>query len=111
MRPLIRLAIGPAAAYACGRAGHGRSAETSARHPSVSRSSGQRVITLSRRIEDREGRFAGIVRASVLVQHFERHYKRMSLQSQGMVTLAMTDGLSAWPPRSRVPRATEPAHP
>ena len=60
--------------------------------PSLSRSSGQRVITVSRRIDDREGQFAGIVRASIPVQHFQRYYKRMSLGAQGMVTLATTDG-------------------
>lgn len=60
--------------------------------PSINRSSGQQVITVSRRIDDREGNFAGVVRASVSVQHFQRYYKRMSLGTQGMITLAMADG-------------------
>ncbi|MUI15955.1 diguanylate cyclase [Massilia dura] len=60
--------------------------------PIVSRITGEWVITLSRRWNDREGRFAGIVLATIPVRYFEQYYDRFSVGKQGSLMLALADG-------------------
>ena len=60
--------------------------------PIVSRSSGQWVITMSRRVNDAQGRFAGVVLAAIPVRYFQRYYERFSIGKKGMVMLAMANG-------------------
>lgn len=60
-------------------------------HP-VRHAGGQWVVTLSRRIDDRQGNFAGAVLAMIPVQYFQDYYERLSLGPQGAVVLAMADG-------------------
>lgn len=60
--------------------------------PIVGRSSGQWVITLSRRVNDAQERFAGVVLAAIPVRYFQRYYERFSIGRQGMVMLALANG-------------------
>jgi diguanylate cyclase (GGDEF)-like protein len=60
--------------------------------PIVSRSSGQWVITMSRRLNDADGNFAGVVLAAIPVSYFQRYYERFSIGRNGAVLLAFADG-------------------
>lgn len=57
-----------------------------------SRSTGDLIITLSRRINDSEGRFAGVALATLKVDYFKRFYDAYSLDPNGVISLALTDG-------------------
>lgn len=60
--------------------------------PIVSRSSGQAVLTLSRRWNQRDGRFGGTIHATIPVEYFQQYYKRFSVGQRGSMLLAMADG-------------------
>jgi diguanylate cyclase (GGDEF)-like protein len=60
--------------------------------PLLSRSSRDWVFTLSRRFNDREGRFAGVVLASIPVRYFQDFYDRLSIGRNGDTWLALADG-------------------
>jgi diguanylate cyclase (GGDEF)-like protein len=60
--------------------------------PIMSRSSGEWIITLSRRWNDRHGNFAGIVLATIPVGYFERYYNRFAVGRHGAMLLALADG-------------------
>ncbi|WP_263263776.1 sensor domain-containing diguanylate cyclase [Pseudomonas sp. RIT-PI-S] len=57
-----------------------------------SRSSGDLIITLSRRINDSEGRFAGVALATLKVDYFKRFYEAYALDPDGVINLALADG-------------------
>jgi diguanylate cyclase (GGDEF)-like protein len=57
-----------------------------------SRSTGDLIITLSRRINDAEGRFAGVALATLKVDYFRRFYQGYRLDPNGVISLAMADG-------------------
>ena len=58
-----------------------------------SRVDGQWSITLSRRIDDRQGRFAGVVRARVSVAFLQRFYRSFAIGPRGMISLVTTRGI------------------
>jgi len=57
-----------------------------------SRSTGDLIITLSRRINDAEGRFSGVALATLKVEYFKRFYESYSLDPDGVISLVMADG-------------------
>lgn len=57
-----------------------------------SRSSGELIIPVSRRIDDAEGRFAGVLLATIRLQYFVDYYARFRLDERGAITLALDDG-------------------
>ncbi|WP_156895785.1 sensor domain-containing diguanylate cyclase [Massilia putida] len=68
---------------------------------------GRQVVTVSRRIDDGDGRYAGLVLATIPVRYFQDHYKRMVPGRHGAVALALADGT----PLARLPQETGPAAP
>ncbi|RXR05225.1 GGDEF domain-containing protein [Pseudoxanthomonas composti] len=61
--------------------------------PIQSRSDGRWIITLSRRYEDADGRFAGVVLASIEAQYFADFYADFDLGHQGVIALVGQDGV------------------
>jgi diguanylate cyclase (GGDEF)-like protein len=61
--------------------------------PIQSRSDGRWIITLTRRYEDAQGRFAGVVLASIEAQYFADFYADFDLGSQGAIALVGDDGV------------------
>ncbi|MBA1242214.1 sensor domain-containing diguanylate cyclase [Pseudomonas japonica] len=57
-----------------------------------SRSTGDLIITLSRRINDSDGRFAGVALATIKVEYFKRFYESYSLDPDGVINLVLADG-------------------
>jgi len=73
-------------------------------HPVLNHASGQWILTVSRRIDDRQGNFAGAVLAMIPVQYFQDYYARLTLGPQGMLVLATADGtVVARTPASALP--------
>lgn len=62
--------------------------------PSISRSSGKWVVPISRRINDAEGRFAGVVLATLSLEHLRKVLERFDV-GEGAVTLAMAGHYAA----------------
>lgn len=60
--------------------------------PVVSRSSGDWIVTLSRRFNRPDGAFGGVVLATIPVSYFQRYYERFDVGAKGVVLLAMRDG-------------------
>lgn len=60
--------------------------------PVVSRSTGQWVLPISRRINDAGGSFAGVALATIPVRHFKDYYARFSLGHRSTMLLANVDG-------------------
>lgn len=61
--------------------------------PIVSRSSGEWVIPVSRRINDPDGKFAGVVLATLSVTHMRAVLDRFQIGEQGAIALFHTDKL------------------
>ncbi len=59
--------------------------------PIFARLTNNRVITLSRRLEDRRGRFAGVVQAAVRAEFFQSFYQSLNVGSGGVVALYDTN--------------------
>lgn len=57
-----------------------------------SRTTGDMVIPISRRINDADGRFAGVALATVPVAYFQRFFERMDVDDQGVIFLALDSG-------------------
>lgn len=68
--------------------------------PVVSRTSGQPVIAVTRRLETANGDFAGIVIATIESDYFNDFYKTFDLGAGGGITLSSSDGkvVIRWPP-------------
>ena len=60
--------------------------------PVRSRTSGQWVITLSRRWNHPNGRFAGVIAATVDVAYFSQFYRQFNVGPHGTITLTSQDG-------------------
>jgi diguanylate cyclase (GGDEF)-like protein/PAS domain S-box-containing protein len=60
--------------------------------PVRSRSEGQWIIPVSRRFNHPDGRFAGVVLATIDAEYFARHYAAYDLGSQGSLGLLRPDG-------------------
>jgi len=61
--------------------------------PVISRSMGQWVIPVSRRINKADGSFGGVVVASLNVEFFSAFYDRFQIGKHGAVTLVSNDGV------------------
>ena len=60
--------------------------------PIRSRTSGRWIITVSRRFSGPDGRFGGIVLASISLEFFNDYFKQFDIGSNGAILLAMSDG-------------------
>ncbi|KAB7771524.1 GGDEF domain-containing protein [Xanthomonas maliensis] len=69
--------------------------------PVQSRSDGSWVITLSRRLDTRNGRFAGVVVATLRLRYFARYYSTFDVGRNGTIGMADDDGtvIVRWPDR------------
>ncbi|MFC0240103.1 diguanylate cyclase [Rhodopseudomonas telluris] len=67
--------------------------------PMLSRHSGRPIIALTRRIENADGSFAGVVIATIESDYFTDFYKTLNLGPDGAITLAASDGriMIRWP--------------
>lgn len=63
--------------------------------------SNEGVITMSRRLNDAHGQFAGVVVATIPESYFQRYYMQFSLGQKGAVFMAMADGIQV----ARFPRS------
>jgi diguanylate cyclase (GGDEF)-like protein/PAS domain S-box-containing protein len=61
--------------------------------PVKSRSGGQWIITVSRRFNHPDGRFAGVALATVDVTYFSQFFKKFNIGQNGAVALLSTDGI------------------
>ncbi len=61
--------------------------------PVKSRSGGQWIITVSRRFNHPDGRFAGVALATVDVAYFSQFFKKFNIGPNGAVALMNTDGI------------------
>lgn len=57
-----------------------------------SRTTGEMVIPISRRIETADGAFAGVALATVPVSYFQSFFKRMDVDDAGVIFLALDNG-------------------
>ena len=57
-----------------------------------SRTTGDMVIPISRRIETPDGAFAGVALATIPVSYFQSFFKRMDVDDQGVIFLALDNG-------------------
>ncbi|MRW91481.1 diguanylate cyclase [Duganella sp. FT80W] len=60
--------------------------------PVLSRSSGEWVLTLSRRLNTADGRFDGVVLATIPARYFLRYYQQFNIGQRGLLLLARSDG-------------------
>ena len=60
--------------------------------PVVARSTGQTVVSLSRRLSRPDGAFAGVVLGGLRLSYFEQLFKTVSLGPNDTMTLSSTDG-------------------
>lgn len=63
------------------------------REPVLSRSTAEWVITISRRLNNPAGNFAGVVLASVPLSYFIDFYNRLDVGLNGAIALLRTDGV------------------
>jgi two-component sensor histidine kinase len=61
-------------------------------HPIQAKSDGDRVITISRRLNHPDGSFAGVVGASISLGLFQHFFETFDIGRQGAITLASGDG-------------------
>jgi diguanylate cyclase (GGDEF)-like protein len=66
---------------------------------------GRPFVTVSRRIDDADGRYAGVVLATIPQRYFQDFYRRLAPRPHDSVTLALADGT----PLARVPSAASRA--
>jgi diguanylate cyclase (GGDEF)-like protein len=57
-----------------------------------SRTTGDMVIPISRRIQTADGAFAGVALATVPVSYFQSFFKRMAVDDEGVIFLALDNG-------------------
>jgi len=60
--------------------------------PIRSRSSNAWIVPMSRRLQDADGRFAGVALATVPIQYFQDYYNGFDLGRSGAMVLALADG-------------------
>jgi diguanylate cyclase (GGDEF)-like protein len=61
--------------------------------PVRSRSTGDWIIPLTRRLDDANGQFAGVVAASVRVKYFAAYYATYDIGKDGAILLALNNGI------------------
>ena len=71
--------------------------------PLQSRLTGRSTILLSKRIDQQDGSFAGVLAAAIDSDYFNRFYRTFQLGPDGSITLIRNDGivLIRWPPSDR----------
>jgi len=57
-----------------------------------SRQTGELVIPVSRRLDDADGRFAGVILATIRLSYFIDYYARFQLDNRGAIALVTSDG-------------------
>ena len=57
-----------------------------------SRTTGDMIIPISRRVKTTEGKFAGVVLATVPVSYFQAFFERMDVDDNGVIFLALDNG-------------------
>lgn len=57
-----------------------------------SRQNGEWIIPVSRRLNDQDGNFKGVLLAGIKMSYFDRFFKSFSLDDKGEMTLALSDG-------------------
>jgi len=79
--------------------------------PMLGRVSGQQVIPVSRRLNDENGHFAGIVIASLQVDYFQQIYRSLGIDYQGVISLSLAEGalLVSQPPSAKLLQIPLPA--
>ena len=60
--------------------------------PVKSRSTGEWILTVSRRFNHRDGSFAGVALATISMDYFQRFYSSFDIGEQGAIVLALQDG-------------------
>jgi diguanylate cyclase (GGDEF)-like protein len=60
--------------------------------PIRSRSTGEWIIPVSRRLENQDGSFAGVALATMKLDFFEKAYNKLDVGAKGTVLLALDDG-------------------
>jgi len=60
--------------------------------PLPGRSSGEWVIPVTRRLNDKQGNFDGVVLAAVRVDYFQQFYQGLDLKYHGFISLSLNDG-------------------
>ncbi|MDD0841310.1 sensor domain-containing diguanylate cyclase [Pseudomonas sp. Gutcm_11s] len=60
--------------------------------PVRSRTTGEWIIPLSRRLEDAQGNFAGVALATVSIDYFRQFYATFDVREHGAINLALNDG-------------------
>ena len=58
-----------------------------------SRTTGDWIIPVSRRINDSDGHFAGVVLATIELSYFDRFFDRFDVGQHGVITLATANGM------------------
>lgn len=62
--------------------------------PVRSRADAQWIITVSRRLDDADGRFAGVILVAVAVRRFEQYFNTFDVGPKGIIALAHADGMA-----------------
>ncbi|WP_210643722.1 MULTISPECIES: GGDEF domain-containing protein [unclassified Pseudomonas] len=57
-----------------------------------SRQNGEWIIPVSRRVNDQDGNFQGVLLAGIKMSYFDRFFKSFSLDDKGEMALALSDG-------------------
>jgi diguanylate cyclase (GGDEF)-like protein len=67
--------------------------------PIISRTTGAWVIPLSRRMNDANGKFAGVVLATISIDYFSNFYSNYNTGKDGAIVLGLTNGIQLvrWP--------------
>ncbi|MCY1284926.1 diguanylate cyclase (GGDEF) domain protein [compost metagenome] len=60
--------------------------------PVRSRTSGDWIIPVSRRLDDAQGRFAGVVLVAVKMSYFQQFYGTFDIKRHGTISLSLRDG-------------------
>ena len=60
--------------------------------PVKSRSTGEWIVTISRRYNHRDGSFAGVALATISMDYFQRFYASFDIGEQGAIVLLLDDG-------------------
>jgi len=61
-------------------------------HAIRSRATGEWVVPISRRINDREGHFNGVVLAAIRMSYFDKFFEGFDINKNGAMFIALTDG-------------------
>lgn len=62
-------------------------------HPILSRSSGLWILPISRRFQNRDGTFGGVILATVAIDYFQAFYEKFDIGAAGALLLALDDGI------------------